>query len=154
MVKVDDDNVGYVLHFYEPFDFTAPGSSSYDTSALQTALERRTTWRNTVSHAPLIATEYGVNRAQPMADRLDWLRTQFVRTTRDLLPSLTRAVGVELQQLRWRIGAGLQSGTGVISYVAPTATRRQECREKQWRGASKPSRQRVARHRQGSPKSE
>jgi hypothetical protein len=23
MVKIDDDSVGYVLHFYEPLDFTA-----------------------------------------------------------------------------------------------------------------------------------
>ncbi len=73
MVKVDDSNVGYVLHLYTPWDFASNGASSYDSATVIADLQRRINWRDVVGHAPLFATEYGVNRKQPMTKRVEWM---------------------------------------------------------------------------------
>jgi aryl-phospho-beta-D-glucosidase BglC (GH1 family) len=74
MIKIDDDNIGYVLHLYTPWEFTAQAASSYDEAALTSDLDLRVKWRDNIGHAPLFASEYGVNRGQPTKRRVDWLK--------------------------------------------------------------------------------
>jgi hypothetical protein len=74
LVKIDCSNVGYVFHVYEPYEFTHEGAESYDSSVLRELVEEKVAWQQAEGHAPLFVTEYGCNRAQPVAQRVAWLR--------------------------------------------------------------------------------
>jgi endoglucanase len=73
LVKVEDANVAYVFHFYEPWEYVAEGARSYDGEQVKSRLDQRLVWQREIGRAPFFVTEYGVNRNQPADKRKAWL---------------------------------------------------------------------------------
>lgn len=74
LVKVSTDNVVYLFHFFEPYDFVNNGVGDFDASVLEEQVKNRADWAKEIGKAPLM-TEYGVSRVNSMAKRLEWLDT-------------------------------------------------------------------------------
>jgi|LSQX01.2.fsa_nt_gb hypothetical protein len=74
LVKVSTDNVVYLFHFFEPYDFANNGIGSFDASILEDQVKNRFNWAKEIGNAPLL-TEYGVSRVNEMDQRLKWLET-------------------------------------------------------------------------------
>lgn len=73
-VRVSDElsNIAYVHHSYEPFEYTHKGQSDFDPTAAAAKLDETYRWAQTEGY-PLIVTEYGINRNQPVANRVRYL---------------------------------------------------------------------------------
>lgn len=72
-VKVDADNIAYVGHCYEPYEFTHLGAAKFKKDKVNAYLKKKLDWTNEVGQAPLIITEYGVNRNQPIEKKVEYL---------------------------------------------------------------------------------
>ena len=73
LVKVSVENVGYVFHHYEPWSFTAEGAADFAPTDVAGMVLEHVRWRDEVGRAPLVVTEYGINRRQPLSKRVAWL---------------------------------------------------------------------------------
>ncbi len=72
-VPVNGANIAYVFHLYDPFDFTSAGAASFSNAAVESAIDGKVSERDQFGSAPLIITEYGVNRQQTADQRRAWL---------------------------------------------------------------------------------
>ncbi|RYZ03358.1 MAG: hypothetical protein EOO73_28270 [Myxococcales bacterium] len=73
-VPVTGTNIAYVFHLYDPYEYTSAGAASFSRQTVENAIDAKVAERDKIGSAPLIITEYGVNRQQPAEKRLEWIR--------------------------------------------------------------------------------
>ena len=74
-VKVEAENIAYVGHCYEPYEFTHQGAANFSKDVVNSYLQKKLDWTNQVGKAPLIITEYGTTRNQSVAKKVEYLET-------------------------------------------------------------------------------
>lgn len=72
-VPITGTNIAYVFHLYDPYEYTSAGAASFSKGTVEGAIDAKVAERDKFGSAPLIITEYGVNRQQTADKRREWL---------------------------------------------------------------------------------
>ncbi|MDF3069015.1 MAG: glycoside hydrolase family 5 [Polyangiaceae bacterium] len=87
-VPVTGTNIAYVFHLYDPFEYTSAGATSFSRRTVESAIDAKVAEREQFASAPLIITEYGVNRQQTAEKRLEWIQVVHERLRANSISAL------------------------------------------------------------------